>query len=217
VEWPLLSVLDEDERRRVLALANRRRFAKGEPLFHEGDPGDTMHLIAKGHVALRVTTPLGDTATLLVLGPGDHFGEMALISPAPRNASAVALEPVETMTVHREQLEELRREHPGVDRLLMEGLIAEVRRLSHALLEALYVPVEKRVLRRLGDLLALYRDGAADTVTIPLTQEDLAELAGTTRPTANKVLKAVEEAGAVRIARGRIDVLNADELARRAR
>ena len=92
-----------------------------------------------------------------------------------------------------------------------------MRRLSHALLEALYVPVEKRVLRRLGDLLALYRDGAADTVTIPLTQEDLAELAGTTRPTANKVLKAVEEAGAVRIARGRIDVLNADELARRAR
>jgi CRP-like cAMP-binding protein len=217
VEWPLLAVLDEDERRRVLALARRRRFSKGEPLFHEGDPGDTMHLIAKGRVALRVTTPLGDTATLLVLGPGDQFGEMALISPAPRNASAVALEPVETMTFHRDQLEELRRTHPGVDRFLMEGLIAEVRRLSHALLEALYVPVEKRVLRRLGDLVALYGDGESATVTIPLTQEDVAELAGTTRPTANKVLKAVEGAGAIRIARGRIDVLNADELARRAR
>src|SRR5438270_10521133 len=138
MEWPLLSVLGDDERRTVLSLAHRRRFGKGEIIFHEGDPGDTLHLIAKGRIALRVTTPLGDTATLLVLGPGDSFGEMALIAPAPRNASAVALEPVETMTVHREQLEELRRDHPGVDRLLMEGLIAEVRRLSHALLEALY-------------------------------------------------------------------------------
>jgi len=102
MDWPLLAVLDDDDRRRVLSLARRRRFAKGEPLFHEGDPGDTLHLIAKGHIALRVTTPLGDTATLLVLGPGDHFGEMAVISPAPRNASAVALEPVETMAIHRD-------------------------------------------------------------------------------------------------------------------
>ena len=217
MEWPLLAVLDEDERRRVLGLARRRRFSKGEPLFHEGDPGDTMHLIAKGRVALRVTTPLGDTATLLVLGPGDHFGEMALISPAPRNASAVALEPVETLSFHRDQLDELRGAHPGIDRFLMEGLITEVRRLSHALLEALYVPVDKRVLRRLGDLVALYGDGRSGTVTIPLTQEDVAEMAGTTRPTANKVLKAAEGAGALRIARGRIDVLDADELARRAR
>jgi CRP-like cAMP-binding protein len=64
--------------------SRRRRFDKGEVIFHEGDPGDTMHLLAKGHVAVRVTTPLGDVATLLILKPGDFFGEVALVSPAPQ-------------------------------------------------------------------------------------------------------------------------------------
>jgi len=215
VEWALLATLDDEDRRGVLALARRRRFAKGDTVFHEGDPGDTLHLIAKGRVAIRVTTPLGDTATLMVLGPGEHFGELALISPGPRSASAVALEPLETMSINCDQLEELRTKHDSLDILIVEGIVGQIRRLSQMLLEALYVPVEKRVLRRLSDLAAAYGDG--DAVTIALTQEDVAQLAGTTRPTANKVLKAVEDAGAIRIGRGRIEVLDREDLARRSR
>ena len=217
MEWALLSGLSEAERRSVLTLTRRWRFGRGDFIFYEGDPGDSMHLLAKGLVGVRVTTPLGDVATLLVIGPGGYFGEMALVSPAPRNATTVALEPVETLSIHRDHFDELRMREPSIDRFLLDTAIAEVRRLSHRLLEALYVPAEKRVLRRLLELVDLYGTATEASTTIPLTQEDLAQLAGTTRPTANKVLRAAEDAGTVLIGRGRIEVLDAAALARRAR
>jgi CRP/FNR family transcriptional regulator, cyclic AMP receptor protein len=216
VEWRLLTGLPEEDRRRVLGLCRRRRYRPREVIFHEGDPGDTMHLLAKGHVAVRVTTPLGDVATLIVYAPGDFFGELVLVSPnAVRNATVEALDAVETLTLHRDHLDALRHQHPSLDRFLVEALAAEVRRLSARLLEALYVPVDKRVLRRLVELARMYGDD--EVAVIPLTQEDLAGLAGTTRPTANKVLRGAEDAGLLRIRRGRLEVLDVDGLERRAR
>ena len=94
MEWTLLSSLTADEQMRVISQTHRRRFRKGEIIFHEGDPGDSLHLIAKGHVAVRRSTPLGDVATLLVLGPGDFFGEMALLDRGPRHATVIADGPV---------------------------------------------------------------------------------------------------------------------------
>ena len=217
MEWRLLSVLSDEERRTLLAGARRRRFARGETLFHEGDPGDAMHLLEKGRVALRVTTPMGDTATLGVLGPGDYFGELAIVSPGPRNSTIVALEAVETLSLHRDQLNALRDKHTEVDRMLLEAVVGEVRRLSHQLLEALYVPTDKRVLRRLVDLCKLYAADGPGPVTVPLTQEDIAELAGTTRPTANKVLRQAEDAGILEIRRGKVVVVKPAALLQRAR
>src|SRR5271163_2421510 len=128
MEWALLRPLSEEERREVLRLALRRRFRRGEILFHEGDPGDTLHLIDQGHVAMRVTTPLGDVATLIVEGPGGYFGELALVSEkGTRNSTVVALDPVETLSLHRDQFEELRRTYESFDRMLVAALADEVR------------------------------------------------------------------------------------------
>jgi CRP-like cAMP-binding protein len=89
-----------------------------------------------------------------------------------------------------------------------------VRRQNELLLEALYVPVERRVLRRLAELSALY---AARDYVIPLTQEQLAEMAGTSRATVNRVLREEQKRGTVELRRGRTVVLDADEIVRRAR
>src|SRR5437764_5691925 len=103
-DWPLLRSLPEEDRRRVLAAARRRRFARREVLFHEGDPGDTLHLIDKGRVALRIATPLGDVATIAVLGRGDAVGEMAVLEEGGRRgATVIALEATETLSVDRGQ------------------------------------------------------------------------------------------------------------------
>ena len=218
MRWALLAAISEEDARAVLAVARRRRFAKGEVVFHEGDPGDTLHLIDTGRVAVRVTTPMGETATLRILGPGAFFGEMSVISPAPRNATIVALEPVQTLGLHRDTIGELRRHHPAVDRWLLEAVIEEVRRLSLALLDALYVPVVKRIPRRLVELVELYGgvDDAGEVV-VPLTQEDLAGLCGTTRPTTNHVLMELQERGVLRLARGRVTVLDLPTLRRAGR
>jgi CRP/FNR family transcriptional regulator, cyclic AMP receptor protein len=217
MEFRLLEPLPADTRRELLSRARRRRFAPGEVVFHEGDPGDAMHLLAKGHVAIRVTTPLGDTATLRVLRAGDHFGEMSVVSPAPRNATIVALDATETLAIHRDDVEQLRRQHPAVDRFLVDTLVQEVRRLSVLLAEALYLPVEKRTWRRLLALTAIYARDDDPSTLIPLTQEDVAGIVGTTRPTINRLLRDAEREGLLRMSRGRIDVIDRAALERRCR
>lgn len=212
----LLSSLNDDERRRVLANAVRRKYAKGEVLFHEGDAGDSLHLIEKGHVAIRVGTALGDVSTHTVLGPGDAFGEQALLTAdARRTASAVALDATETRALRSAEFSNLMHDHPAVALVLIDLLAAQVRRLSDRLVEALYVPAETRVLRRVLELATLF--GGGEPVIIPVTQDDIASMAGTTRPTANRVLKAAAESGVLALTRGRVEVLDAELLARRAR
>jgi CRP-like cAMP-binding protein len=216
MEWPILSVLTDEDQRALLSTARRRRFARNEVIFHEGDPGETLHLVSKGHVAVRVTTPLGDVATVRVLRPGDFFGELAVVSPAPRNATVVALGAAETLVIHRDQFQELLDRQPSVQALLVEALVTEVRRLAVQLLDALYVPVERRVWRRLLELESVFGDGTSAAV-ITLTQEDLAQVVGTTRPTMNRLLRDGEAAGILRVARGRVEITDHDQLARRAR
>jgi CRP/FNR family transcriptional regulator, cyclic AMP receptor protein len=210
VDWPLLESLDPEERRALLAAARRRRFGRREVLFHEGDPGDALHLIVAGRVAVYVSTPLGDRAILAVLEPGEFVGEMALVSPAAeRAATARALEPTETFALRSAEFETLRRAHPAVDRFLVEVLAATVRRLNGLLLEALYVPADKRVMRRLASL------APADGTPVALTQEELAGLAGTARATANRALRSAEADGILRLRRSRIEILDHEALARR--
>lgn len=219
MRWPLLDGIPEEDVRRLVSIARRRRFARGEVVFHEQDPADTLQLVDKGRFAVRVTTPLGDTAVLAILGPGDMFGELALLGAEDprRSATVAALEPAETLSVHRIDFDALRRDHPGTADVLVAILSAQVHRLSRHLVEALYVPAEKRVLRRLHEVCAIYARDGEDEVVVPLTQEDLAGLAGTSRATVNRVLRDEERRGSVTLGRGRTVVRDRDELARRGR
>ena len=220
-DWPLLRSLSEEDRRRVLSAARRRRFTRREVLFHEGDPGDTLHLIDKGRVAIRITTPLGDAATVGVLGRGDVVGEMAVLEEGGRRgATVMALEPTETLSIDRGQFQELRRRYPGVDLFIFDVLMANLRRVNVQLMEALFVPVDRRVIRRLLSLAEIYaaRDQIdGNGVEVALTQDDLASLAGTSRATVNRVLRQAEDDGAVALSRGRIRVTDKAMLSKRAR
>lgn len=217
MEWTLLAGVPEEEVRDLLRIARRRHFARGEVVFHRDDPGDSLHLIQKGRFSVRVMTPLGDVATIAVRGRGESFGEMALIADGSRRSATVtALEDAETFAVYREEFEQLRRRHPGVDEIIHRFLAGEVRRLNELLLEALFLPADKRLLRRLVELAALY-DGGDGEITIALTQEAIAELAGVGRPTVNQLLRDEEKRGTIALERGRTRVLDLDELGRRAR
>jgi len=212
LEWDLLKGLPEPWVRETLAGARRRRFARREILFHEGDPAASVHLIARGRVAIKVTTPLGEVATVDLLVQGQVLGEMALLSPdGLRSATALALEATDTMMIDAARFTALRQDHPAMAEVLVQLLAARVRQLNERLLEALYVPADTRLLRRLSELGDIYGP------TIPLTQEDLAGLAGATRATVNRVLRREERSGVLALGRGRVELLDRDELARRAR
>jgi CRP/FNR family transcriptional regulator, cyclic AMP receptor protein len=121
IDWSMLGGIPEDEQRQVMCNARRRRFVRDDTIFYEGDPGDTLHLLRTGHVAVKITTPVGDVATLTVLGPGDFFGEFAVLAAtASRSASVVCLDQTETLSIHRGELDELRRRHPSVSDVLLQ-------------------------------------------------------------------------------------------------
>jgi CRP-like cAMP-binding protein len=208
MDWPVLASLPANDRRRLVAGLRRRSYSRDEVIFHQGDPADALHLIATGHAAVRVILPGGEFVVVAILGPGDVFGELALVGgPHPRGATVAALERCETLSLGRDQFARLRASYPGVDRFLVELLSARVDKLNNYLLEALYVPAERRVLRRLADLCELYKKDD-QRIVIPVTQEMLASLAGTTRPTANQVLRRLVASEMVEVRRGQIVVLN---------
>ena len=213
----LFGELPAEELRRLVAVARRRRFGRNEVVFHRDDPADTLHLIVKGRFASRMTTQLGETVTVAVQGPGEAFGELALVDgAASRSASVSALEPGETLAVSHADFDRLRREYPGVNDVLVRLLARRVRRQSDLLVEAFFVPADTRVLRRLCELASLYGDGKR-AVEVPLTQEDIAGLAGTSRATVNRLLRAEEKRGTVELRRGRTVVLDPESLRKRAR
>jgi CRP-like cAMP-binding protein len=207
--WAVLDGLAPDDRSRVLAAARTRRYRRGQALFRIGDRGDALHLVEAGRVAVRVGTPDGNEATIAVRGPGDHVGEQALVQESgTRTATVVALEPVVTLALHREAFEGMRRFHPSVERVLVATLADRLVQTTDQLIEALFTPADIRVERRLAALAQIYRADDDGPVDIPLTQDDLASMAGTSRPTANRALQGLERRGVVRLARGRIRVLD---------
>ena len=213
MEWSLLAGLPDEDVRRLLAIARRRTFGKNEVVFHRDDPADSLHLVVRGRFGARVLTPLGDSVLVDVLGPGQSFGELALLGPdARRSATVEALEAGETRSVLRDEFSALQRAHPGVKDVLLRLLAEQLRRSTERVVEAHYVDAETRVRRRLVELAATYQDGV-----VPLTQEDIAAMAGTSRATVNRVLREEARHGAVALARGRTTVLDVDDLERRCR
>src|SRR3954466_16300889 len=84
---PLLGALPAEEVELLMRTARRRQFARNEVVFHRGDPADTLHFIHRGRFAVRITTPLGDTVIVSVLGPGDCFGERGRFAGGGRCAA----------------------------------------------------------------------------------------------------------------------------------
>lgn len=218
MEWALLSVLPQEARAAVVAAARQRRFDRGEVVFHWGDLGDAVHLVRRGRFAVRVNNVAGETATLRVLGPGEAFGELALVHPDShhRSATVSALEPAETLSISGRSFASLRDRYHGVDRLLTHLLAERVEQLSERLLEAHYLNVDTRVFRRLVELAAVYGRGS-DCPVIPVTQEDIASMAGTTRPTVNQILRRLADEGTVSLHRGTIVIQDLHRLRTRAR
>jgi len=204
--------LDERELR---SACRRRRYSRNEVIFHQGDPAGALHLIDSGHVAIRLTTVLGDVAIVDVLQEGDCFGERVLVhGSGERSATAVAMSAVETLTLDPASFERLSAGRPETSRFLMLVLSERLRATSRQLLEARYVSAEQRLLRCLYRLAGQFE--AFDGDPIPLTQSDIASMTGITRSTANRLLRQAERDGVITTGRGRVHVADAEALRHRA-
>jgi CRP/FNR family transcriptional regulator, cyclic AMP receptor protein len=200
---PLLDVLGPDGARALRKVARRRTFRRREIVFREGDIGTTVHFIERGHVIVRAETAVQDSVTLAVLGPGDYFGDIAVLSDdSRRSASVEALDSCVTQAVPAEHFLGLRDRHAAIRRAMAESLARTNRRLVERLLDARHVDARGRLQRQLSRLDAMF-DGA-----IPFTQEDLAAYVGVTRVTVNQILASLAAEGAVELRRGSVRLLD---------
>jgi CRP-like cAMP-binding protein len=217
--WRLLDPLRSEDREAFLALARRRTFGRNEVVCHEGDPADSLHLVEHGHLAVHASLASGANGTFNILSPGDYFGELALLrADRRRTATVTALEPSRTLSVAASAFDALCSHNPGIERVVSTLLADRIDILGRRLLETMYEGVDRRVHRRLLELAHSYgpADGPADgSVTVPLSQAQLADLVGATRPSVNQVLQRLVELQVVRLGRSRIEVLDLAALERR--
>lgn len=189
----------------LCSIATLRTVARGETVFHQGDPSDALFIVRSGHVAFRLAGE-GDGAIGVVAGPGMPFGQGALTAGAPRLGTASAIDDTELIAFGRTEFEYLRRERPGVERFLVEVMSTLVRYMTARADDLVETGAERRVLRRLLEL--AYAFGPDAPVLVPLPQEDLATLAGVTRSTVNRVLRSAAEQGWVSLGWRRLVVLD---------
>ena len=213
----LLQGLPSDEQGKLIERAKRRSYDAGEIVYQEGDPADSFHVVLDGRLAVTVTSADGREQTAAIIERDEIFGELSLVTvEGHRRATVRALEPTETLVVYRRDFDHLRQRHRAFSDLLIDVLTHRVLALSVQLEEALYLPVQTRILRRLVELARSY-GGGHEPAVIPLTQEDIAGLAGTARATVNRILRAERSRGTLSLEKRRITVLDLDSLVRRAR
>jgi len=213
----LFAHVDEAALQVVTRGLRRRRFRRNEVIFHQGDIGDSLHIVASGALKIVLPSSEGDEAIIATLRPGDFFGELALLDGAPRSATATALEPTETFMLPRDAFLELLARDGGLRAALLQGLAGELRRLTGHVEELHFLDLAGRLAMRLTRLATEAHPGARGEVRLdwPYTQTDLAAMIGGTRQSVNKLLSGLVDDGLLRIERETLVITDLARLAQR--
>ena len=186
-------------------------------MFHEGDDGNALFLLERGHVAVHLVTVDGHEITVQVLGPGSSFGELALLDDrGARNASVIALDAVEVLRIERRDFVELCATDMAVMAYLLGQLVATVQRSTTLYAEALHLSADRRVKRRLVELAELY-GAECMPPTVRLTHDDLASVAGTSRQTVTEIIGELASLGVITRGRATLRIDDIDALREQAR
>ncbi|MEX1295137.1 MAG: Crp/Fnr family transcriptional regulator [Candidatus Limnocylindrales bacterium] len=194
-------LFERAEEAAIVAIARhlrRRRFRRGETIFHQGDPGDALHIVSSGAVKIVLPSLDGEEAIIATLRSGDFFGELALLDGAPRSATAIALEATETWTLPRAAFLTMLDGDKALRESLLAGLARELRRVTSHVEELHFLDLAGRLSARLARL-ARDTDPEAHEVRLdwPYTQSDLASMIGGTRQSVNKLLSELVDRGLV--------------------
>jgi CRP/FNR family transcriptional regulator len=211
---PLFSDLEGEELERFSRVAVPRAFPAATRVFHEGDQSDACYIVRSG--SFRVTREHSDgrAITLATLGPGDIFGELAMLDGEVRSASVEALLDGELLALPAGEVRALLARHPEITVKLVAALVRRLRTANERISRQSFQTVPSRVAGVLSQLVAEASPSgeAAGEVTIRMNQADLAQLAGTSRESVSRFLADLDRAGIVKPGRGRVTVLDPGRL-----
>ena len=209
---PLFADLAEDELERFSQVAVPRSIPAGNRVFHEGDSSDACYIVRDGKFRVTREHSDGRAITLATLGPGEVFGELAMLDGDTRSASAEALTDGELLALPANDVRNLLARHPEISVKLVAALVRRLREANERISRQSFQTVPSRVAGVLSQLVAETSSGSEGEVTIRMNQADLAQLAGTSRESVSRFLADLERAGVVRSGRGRVTVLDRDKL-----
>ncbi len=187
---PFFANLSQSEAENLAERLVVRHFSPGQVIFHHGDPGGLLYIIIKGKVKIAHSTPEGMEALLAILGEDDFFGELALLDDSPRSATAEAIQPTETLTLHRDEFMRYISHNPDFSLHVLKSLGRNIRRLNSQLSDVFFLDLPARLARTLLNLAEQHGRVTVDgiVIDISLTQTDLAEMTGATRVSINKAI-----------------------------
>jgi CRP/FNR family cyclic AMP-dependent transcriptional regulator len=204
---PLFEQLSREELERIADVAIPRAFPKGVRVFHEGDHSDACYIVRKGD--LRVTREHSDgrAIALATLGPGDIFGELAMLDGGTRSASVETLSDSELLGLPATDVRRVIADHGDIAAKLIVAITRRLRETNERVARQSFQTVPSRVAGVLAQLIAEEASEERPGITVRMTQSDLAQLAGTSRESVSRFLATLERAGVVAVGRGRVTIL----------
>ncbi len=197
---PLFERLDRSELETLEKLTERKQYAAGTAVFFQDDPSDSLHVVLSGSAKVFRTSEDGRERILMILRPGDTFGELATIEGLPRSATVQTLEPTELLSLGGKAFEGFAREHPDFLWKLLQSMCERVRKINEDVLDLSFKDVPYRVLRLLSQLVARHGESGPDgwRISMPLTVRDLSSMVGSNTETVARLLDRYESDGLVR-------------------
>jgi CRP-like cAMP-binding protein len=215
----LFASLPEGERWAVEGQLVRRVFERGEYLFFEGEPAEWLVFVAQGRVKMIKHSESGRETILATFGPGQIVGEVGVLVGDAYPATAQALEPTNTLGLRRAEYVDLVRGHPDLAWALIEELGRRLQRAHETIRSLAVEKVERRVARALlrmantaGERLEDAGAPGAVRITVPLSRQDIADMAGTVIETAIRTMSKFQKQGLIETRDGRIVLLHPHKL-----
>ena len=194
-KFSLFAELDERQLERLASIAKPRKYGKDEVVFHADESGDVFCLILSGRVKVTMISPEGKEIILSMLGPGDFFGEMALLTDEPRSATIIAMKPLEILTIWRTEFLQMLADDFSITARILDELSRRLRTASLRIESLATMDVYGRLARFFLDLARKEGEDQGDgyvSVVRP-THQSIANMIGTSRETVSRILRELIE------------------------
>lgn len=187
---PLFAEFSDEDRTMVATLMIMRHYPKHSVLVYEGDPGDALFIVVNGNVAVTRVSNDGKETILTILREGDFFGEMGVLDASPRSATIKALGDVEVAILSRKDFLDMLARSAQMSLRLVLTLSSRLRATNQAIQAASYQDIRTRLASLLINLEKNFgeRVEGGTRLTLRLTNQEMANMIGTTRETVNRML-----------------------------
>jgi CRP-like cAMP-binding protein len=209
---PIFAELEERELEKIAKLGVRQKYKKGNVVVIEQESGAALFIIVSGKVKIVRMDEDGREVILSIFGPGEFFGEMSLLDGMARSASVIATEKSELLMIHRRDFLELLHEFPSVAISLLAELAMRLRKADMQIKSLSLKDAAGRVANvvlMLADDIGIFRKGKVEIEDLPL-QQDIANMAGTSRETVSRMLNMFVEKGQIQLDGSKITINDYD-------